>query len=224
MLEAIKHPTHSIVPLAPANVVPLFPTHRRRVLCVLLAIAAVLSFRSVPRVLKQMQPHLALPLPIPHFTSVINWSLRVGLAKTRSIAPSSVPWVALIDMSIDAGIQKLFVVLSVSLDVLARKGSAVGLEDCECVGCHVRDSWNGEDVARVLGKVFQDDGLPRAVLRDGGSDLKKGVNLWRTKTGNRNVAVVSDVGHVVACAVMSQLMLIQSGTFFPRSFGPCFAF
>ena len=120
-------PAAPATPVQSAEVIPLFPVHRIRILCVMLALVAVLSFRSVPRALAQFQPFAALPMPTPHFTSVINWTLRVGLARLRSVAPIAEPWIALLDLSIDVGIQKVLVILRVPLSTLERTGTALTL-------------------------------------------------------------------------------------------------
>ena len=51
-----------------------------RALCVSLVVHAVVSYRSVPRILELFDASMALGLGwAPHFTSVINWTLRLGL-------------------------------------------------------------------------------------------------------------------------------------------------
>ena len=170
----------------------------------MLALVAVLSFRSVPRALVQFQPFAALPMQPPHFTSVINWTLRVGLARLKAIAPLAEPWIALIDVSIDVGIQKAFVILRVPFSTLEKTGAALNLASCECIGCVVRDSWNGESISVALAETFKKSGPPKAILRDGGSDLRKGIVLWKKRNKLGRVAVLSDVGHEAACALKAR--------------------
>ena len=51
-----------------------------RALCVSLVLHAVVSFRSVPRILELFRTRARFGIGwVPHFTSVINWTLRVGL-------------------------------------------------------------------------------------------------------------------------------------------------
>ena len=198
-------PAAPVAPVQSAEVIPLFPTHRIRILCVMLALVAVLSFRSVPRALAQFQPFAALPMPPPHFTSVINWTLRVGLARLRAVAPIAEPWIALLDLSIDVGIQKALVILRVPLSPLERTGAALTLASCECIGCIVHDSWNGESIAAALAKTFEKAGPPKAILRDGGGDLRRGIVLWKLATKLGRVAVISDV--VMRSAACSKLVM-----------------
>jgi len=166
-------------------------------LSVLLVIQAVVSFRSVPRILALTRPGAW----IPHFTSVINWTLRFGLAMLEAVAPSAAPWVAVVDASIDVNFSKLLVVLRVPLDALARRGSAVTLADCEVIGIKIRSTWNGESVSETLREIFAKAGSPVAVLKDAGSDLAKGVRLWQDEAHLGSVKVIEDVGHVAANAL-----------------------
>lgn len=54
-----------------------------RTLCIMLVLQAVVSYRSVPRILNLFNTRTGLTNGwIPHFTSVINWTLRLGLAQT----------------------------------------------------------------------------------------------------------------------------------------------
>jgi hypothetical protein len=170
-----------------------------RVLCVLLVVQAVVSFRSVPRILKLMSTLTFVPIGwIPDFTSAINWTLRLGLARLEAVAKWSEPWLAIVDFSIDVGVKKVLVVLRVPLTALAVRVSALTLADCECIGLRVAETWNGELVAKALSEVFAASGLPAAIIKDSGSDLAKGVRLWRMREKAMSVWVISDIGHVVS--------------------------
>ena len=93
-----------------------------------LVLQAVVSFRSVPRILALFRTEARLGIDwVPHFTSVINWTLRVGLGLLRQVAPIDQPWVAIIDHSIDVGTKKALVVLRVPLAALSQRGSAIQL-------------------------------------------------------------------------------------------------
>ncbi len=130
------------------------PLISRRVLCILILIRGIISFRSVPRILKVFQPLLPYPIKIPHFTSVIHWTLRAGVAIYNQVTPVPEPWVALIDCSIDIGTRKALVIMRVPLRTLRKKASALGLQDCECVGLEISPNWNGKSVSEALERIF----------------------------------------------------------------------
>ena len=152
-----------------------------RVTCVFIVLFGVVSFRSVPRILSVLSCWLPNLKWIPHFTSVINWAMRVGLAKLSAIAKIATPWVALIDISIDEGTKKALTILRVPLDIM-QLGRAITLADCACIGVIISEKWNGELVSQALEKVFENAGAPKAILMDGGKDLCKGVRLWKENT------------------------------------------
>lgn len=180
---------------------PLIP---HRTLCVIILLCGITPFRCVPRLLEVFQPWLRLARRIPHFTSVIHWTLRVGIALFRQVSSRSDPWVALLDCSIDIGTRKALVVLRVPLRALHQKQKAIGLQDCECIGLEMAHSWNGPRVAETLARVFQTAGCPAAVLKDGGADLRKGVELFCGRHPEKKIFSVEDVGHYTANLLKAQ--------------------
>ena len=140
---------------------------------------------------------------IPHFTSVINWTLRLGLGLLKKVKPIDAPWLAILDHSIDIGTKKAFVVLRVPLDTLAKKRKAIQLEDCECIGLRISETVNGESVARELGEIFDQAGHPAAIIKDCDATLAKGVRL-HTEQYSLTIPTIDDIGHVMATALKSQ--------------------
>ena len=162
---------------------------------------AIVSFRSVPRILGLLNREASLGMTwVPHFTSAINWTLRLGLGLLQQVVPIDTPWLAIIDHSIDIGTKKALVVLRVPLTALATRGSAICLEDCECVGLKISDQINGETVAADLKTIFTQAGLPTAIIKDADHTLNKGVCLWQDKH-DAVVPVIYDIGHAAANAL-----------------------
>jgi len=163
-----------------------------------LIIQAVVSFRSIPRILDLLRCEVGSGLNwTPHFTSVINWTLRLGLGLLRQVAPTDEPWLAIVDHSIDIGTKKALVVLRVSTKALSARGGAICLEDCACVGLRISDQINGESVAADLQTIFAQAGHPVVIVKDGDAALQKGVRLWQDKQ-NKVVPVIYDIGHAAA--------------------------
>jgi hypothetical protein len=167
----------------------------------MIVLFANVSFRSVPRILALFGNVVSW---IPHFTSVINWTLRFGLALLGQVGPMDDAWVAILDHSIDIGIKKVLVVLRIKLSALQERGAALTLEDCECIGVQVTEKTDGEVVAAGLKEIFGKSGNPDAILKDGGGDLARGVDLWREQEGQKSVKVIDDIGHVIANALKAQ--------------------
>ena len=188
-----------------------------RTLCLLMVLIGVIPFRAVPRCLAICHPTTAW---IPHFTSVINWAFRLGLAKMQSVKAINQPWIAIVDMSIDVAVQKALVVLRLPLQALAERGSAVTLEDCEVVGLEVDSTWDGERVAEALARTFAVAGQPLAILKDGGTDLARGVRLYSSEKARR-IPTLDDIGHVAANALKAMYKEHKGFKKFLSEITPC---
>jgi hypothetical protein len=165
---------------------------------------AVVSYRSVPRILKLLDTKTDVTAGwIPHFTSVINWTLRLGLGLLKQVAPRSEPWAAIMDHSIDIGTKKVLVVLRIPLDTLSHKKAAITLNDCECIGLSVSETVKGESVSRDLERIFTQAGNPSVIIKDCDATLQKGVRLYAKKR-EIDLPVVDDIGHVVARALQAE--------------------
>ena len=200
--SGIQRDSSPRVPLS--NVININQAAETRTLCILLILQAVVSFRSVPRILELFNAHTSLNLPwTPHFTSVINWTLRVGLGRLKQVQFITQPWVAIMDHSIDVGTKKALVVLRVTVDALKKRGSAIQLKDCECIGLTVHDSVNGDVVRDDLEKIFMMAGTPQAIIKDDDATLNKGVYQCSEKQLN-TLPVISDIGHSMANALKAE--------------------
>ena len=176
----------------------------RRTSCVMMVIEGTVSFRAVPRIWGVLQRLGWVKIQIPHFTSVIHWTLRAGMAVFNAVGHTDQPWLAIVDCSIDIGTRKALVVLRVPLSALHQREGAIGLQDCECIGLKIATRWNGPLVKDALVEIFGKAGMPRGIIKDGGTDLKKGVQLYREVKDTKQVWVIDDVGHVAANALKAE--------------------
>jgi hypothetical protein len=168
----------------------------------LLAINAVVSYRSIPRILELFK--LTGPNEsnwAPNFTSVINWTLRLGLGLLKQVKTISEPWVAIIDHSIDIGTKKVLVVLRVPVEALSKRGSAIRLQDCECIGLSVSEKVTGETISPELEKIFAQ--APVAIIKETDATLNKGVRLCSEKQ-EKPIPIIDDIGHAMANALKAQ--------------------
>ncbi len=83
----------------------------------LIIVSTMIPFRAVPKILNI----LSRSGRIPHFTSVLNWTLRVGLALLKRAVKVVYPWIAIIDYSLAIGRNKVLVVLRVPLTLAEGK-------------------------------------------------------------------------------------------------------
>jgi hypothetical protein len=170
--------------------------------CLQLTLSCAVSFRAVPKIMAVFQQFLQLfgvtkTIHLPHFTTVIRWTLRVGIfLLTRSVTHRLSSWVCIIDHTIQVGTKKAFVVLKAPVDALKSPG-ALTLNDVAVLSITVRDRWNGEAVHEVLHALFSTVGAPIQVVADGGPDLQKGLRLLR-ETSKYSCKVTADITHLVA--------------------------
>ena len=137
------------------EILSLEEASQTRVLCISLVLQAMVSFRAVPRILGLFRDRGYIDLDwVPHFTSVINWTLRYGLCSLEQVKPLQKPWLAIVDHSIDIGVKKVLVVLRVELSALRDRDSAVCLEDCECIGLQITEHTDAETVYDQMKTVF----------------------------------------------------------------------
>lgn len=147
-----------------------------RVICVMVFLVGIIPCNAVSRVLGFLASSGRIALKwIPDPSSVVNWIGRAGLGLLDRVAPMSVPWIAIIDTSISFGKSKALICLRVPLDHFVRNKRAPGLSDVECIGISVGETMNGETVKKALVGFFQKSGKPTAILKDGGSDIARGV-------------------------------------------------
>ena len=168
-----------------------------QVLCIHMFLFGNVSFRSIPRILKTMFQHWGISKRIMHFTSVINWCLKLGLNRLNNVAPSSGPWTAIIDASIEWGKKKALVILRVPTHIMNSRKKALTLSDAEVVSLTIHETLNGETVERILKRLFQELNPAEQVLSDGGAELIKGVELLRKSTEYKFIHTL-DIGHYFA--------------------------
>jgi hypothetical protein len=157
-----------------------------------------ISCRAVSRILSFFQQIKQFNFEkIPHWSSVSNWVCLAGLGLLKNVKSwDNKRWVAIIDTSISYTAKKVLVVLRLPLDHFAMNSCAPTLANVECIGLELGDTWNYETVKEALERVFKKSGNPSLIVKDGGYDLRKGVQFWGQE--HKECLQISDVGHVVA--------------------------
>jgi len=160
-----------------------------------------MTFRSVPKMFHLLQAHKEASFKVPHFTSAINWAIRAGFGLLKKVRPIAEPWAAIIDHSIEVGTQKALVVLRVKMDIYKERAGALTKKDCEVIGLVVGADATGEKVARDLAAIFKKSGQPSLIIKDGATNLKKGVELLGIRQSRIPIACVDDIGHCIGNAL-----------------------
>jgi hypothetical protein len=160
-----------------------------------------LSFRASSKVLRAfLLAGTSLVSWVPHFTTSIDWALRLGLhCLQQAQRPLEEPWVCVADFTMQIGCKKALIVLRVPVSAL-RMGRALTLQQVEVIGLSLGETWNGARVNTVFLALFKRCGWPSHVVSDCGSDIKKGIVETLLEAPNR-ASWISDVSHMVANAL-----------------------
>ena len=140
-----------------------------------LFLVARIGFRAVSRVLSLLACALGIKkAPCPQ--TVINWVTRLAIVRTQSArlleglplhqAPLSNGLIWLIDLSIGLGTGKILAVLAVDAHHHQLVPSALSLDRVHCIGVSVADSWTGETIAALLGRLIAQMGRPATYLKE----------------------------------------------------------
>jgi len=170
-----------------------------------LFLVARIGFRAVCRVLSLLAWALGIKkAPCPQ--TIINWLLRLAIVRIESArmrrglplsqAPFTNGLLWMIDISIGLGTGKMLAVLAFDAHHHQLAPGALSLAHVHCIGVCVADSWTGETIATLLGRLIAVMGRPAAYLKDGGGDLHKAVALL----GEQGLSspCIDDISHAVA--------------------------
>jgi hypothetical protein len=185
------------------------PVAQPKVDLVLLALqlflVARIGFRAVSRVLSLLAWALGIQkAPCPQ--TIINWVMRLSIVRIeaartlKGLPLSQTPFtnglIWMLDISIGLGTGKILAVLALDAHHHRLAPGALALEHVRGIGVSVADSWTGETIADVLGRLIAQMGRPAAYLKDGGSDLHKAADLLGDK--GLSSPCLDDISHAVA--------------------------
>ena len=168
----------------------------------MLVINYTVSYRSVPKILKILRPHAEFleKIKIPHFTTVIRWVCRIGYylltRSNKKVCSTNKPWICIADHTIQVGTNKAFVVIGVPSKVM-NSGKAVQLKDVVALAISVKKSWTGNEVSKVIKKVFNRNGLPSQIVIDGAHNLNNGIRQ-AIEEMEGNCHITYDITHLLA--------------------------
>ena len=172
-------------------------------LFVTLVLEAKVSLRGTARVLAVLAAQLGIAIGQPDWTTGRWWLLRVGFYKLMRPKERADDWVWFIDHSCQMGTEKCLAILGIRLKDLPPEGECLRLEHMEPLEILPVSSSNQETVAAQLAAVAEKVGVPRAIVRDDGADLRGGVRLFREK--HPETADLYDIKHKTACLLKHAL-------------------
>jgi hypothetical protein len=149
--------------------------------------------RAVPRVFTILYRTLDTKTVIPAASSVRWWLQRLGLYALREPLLMTGDWVLLIDHSVQIGTVKACVILGIRLSDIPYPRRALRFEDMHVIAVIPVEQSTGEIVDAQLEQATQRIGIPRQIVSDGGSDVKKGAALFAER--HPETVVTYDAAH-----------------------------
>lgn len=132
-----------------------------------------------------------------------QWLFRVGLYELTCPQERGDDWVWLVDHTVQLGAHKGLVVVGLRLAAWQADPRPLEHQDVRLLHLQPMEHSNGQAVRRELQKVVARTGVPRQIVSDGGSDLKKGIELFRQ--AHPQTTSTYDITHKVACLLKKEL-------------------
>lgn len=159
---------------------------------------AATSLRSASGCLKVLQRRLGLE-SVPAANTGENWLLRIGLFELQRPQPQADDWAWLADHSVQIGPYKLLAIAGVRLSAWRQAQRPLEHQDLSIISLQPMLISNGVAVAEQLQAAAVRYGFPRMIVTDGGTDLNKGLALFREE--HAGTAHVGDIAHKAAAIV-----------------------
>ena len=166
-------------------------------------LSAAVSLRGASQVWEITVEGLGLELACPAWTTGRLWVLRLGLYKLTRAKEIADDWVWIVDHTIQLGVAKCLVVLGVRLSALPAAGKCLRHEDMEPLALLPVGESTGAIVTQQLEALVSRTGVPREIISDHGSDLKKGIEDFCA--AHPETSAVYDIKHKTAAVLKREL-------------------
>ena len=143
-----------------------------------MVLSAATSFRGAAVVLDLLAGRLPGLEQTPCFNSGRLWLLRIGLYRLTCRKQKADDWVWMMDHTLQLGPYKCLVIIGIRLSAWGRT-RPLEHGDMTLLNLTPMEKSSGRRVWEALEATAQITGPPRAVVSDGGTDLKRGMELLR---------------------------------------------
>jgi hypothetical protein len=137
--------------------------------------------------------HFHLDVPVPSFTTLRAWVLRLGCYALLCPLPQDVPWLWIIDHTIQIGAQKFFAIVGCPLPMVPFGQRCLSLADLHLIALVPMAQSDQYLVAVELQKATSRTAAPRLIVSDQAPDLTKGIEHFQQS--HANTAAVGDIAH-----------------------------
>jgi len=142
-------------------------------------------------------------VPVPSFNSIRSWVFRLGLFLIKQKQEWRNDWIFILDHTVKLGQRKCLLILGVTKEQLKANKYALRHQDVTVLGMEVVTSSTGEIVKEQLERVSETVGVPKQILSDHGSDIKKGVQSYQKE--NPDTIYTYDITHKMAALLKAEL-------------------
>ncbi len=165
-------------------------------------LAREIGMRPTVRVLTIFFRWLKLKPRIPSKDTIRVWLQRLGVARMQKTGKlKDAVW--LVDETVQIGKEKVLAVLAVEQEKFQNNGRSLAQKDMQVLAFRPATSWTGDSVAKVYSELSEVHGSPRAVVTDGGKNLREPIKTIKTK-GKKPLAL-RDLKHLLANALEAQV-------------------
>lgn len=144
----------------------------------------------------------------PHYSTIRQWLGRIGLYELNRDKEKRQDWIYIVDSTMELGEEKALIIYGISeqdwQSQLLKEGRALKHTDGEILGIEVTKSAPGEWIREILEKLTLKLGIPRQIVADNGSNLKKGIKLYQENYPQ--VIYTYDVTHAMANLLKKELV------------------
>jgi hypothetical protein len=210
-LKKLKQPSYDLPSVREQEPGELRPKGHSYLLCVIetaikFLVTALNSLRGIEKNLEILTLHWCWSTP--NFNTVRQWSLRLGLFELNRPKEYRTDWIFILDMTIELGAAKCLVILGISQEkftrIIQQEVRSLQHEDVEVLSLEIMEKSPGTVISEKLKKLARLVGTPVQIISDWGSDIKKGIDLYRQE--NPGIITTYDITHKLANLLKKELL------------------
>ncbi len=143
-------------------------------------VEGLVSLRGTEKVFQLFSPFLSSDMQeAPDHSTVQRWTQRLGLFLLNQPVPRRDDWVFVLDHFLERGTTKCLVILGITHAELAQCSYSPSHKSMQLLALEVVEHSTGEKVRESLEQLSRQAGEPVQIVSDHGSDLRKGIELFR---------------------------------------------
>lgn len=143
-------------------------------------VEGLVSLRGSEKVFDLFSPFLSSDMQeAPDHSTVQRWTQRLGLFLLNQPVPRRDGWVFVLDHFLERGMTKCLVILGIPHAELPQCSYSPSHKSMQLLALEVVEHSTGEKVRQSLEQLSRKVGEPVQIVSDHGSDLRKGIELFR---------------------------------------------